>query len=164
MTGKNFLFLIAGLIAAGALFYFFYPGIRSGDGNCNLCAEEIHEGMGFTIVKSGGGKIKTCCPTCGLHLLVHDAEMTIFAYATDYASGKTIEAARAFYVEGSDAHHCDPQRVMRNETGGVYTMDWHRCDPSLVAFGSHEAAAAFQTRHGGRVVSFEEAKAAVKSH
>jgi ribosomal protein L24E len=164
MIRKNSLFFIGSLLAVGALIYFLYPGIRSTDGKCKLCAEEIHQGMGYTVVRSDGGKIKTCCPTCGLHLQVHDPEKVASAYATDYATGKTIEAARAFYVEGSDVHHCDPQRMMRNETGGVYTMDWHRCDPSLVAFGSRQAAAVFQTQHGGSIMSFDEAKEAVKTH
>jgi hypothetical protein len=164
MTKRKFLFLIVGLLAACVLIYFLYPGIRSTDGNCKLCSEAIHQGMGYTLVQSDGGKIKTCCPTCGVHLQVHDADKVASAYATDYATGKSIEAARAFYVEGSDVHHCDPQRVMRNETGGIYTMDWHRCDPSLVAFGSREAATIFQTQHGGRVLSFDEAKEAVKAH
>ena len=161
MTKRKILFLIVGLLAAGSLIYFLYPGIRSTDGNCKLCAEEIHKGMGYTIALSDGGNIKTCCPACGLHLQVHDPEKVVSAYATDYASGTTIESGQAFYVEGSDVHHCDPQRVMRNETGGVYTMDWHRCDPSLVAFGSREAAAIFQTQHGGRIMNFDEARAAV---
>lgn len=164
MTRKNSLLLIVGLLAVGSLIFFFYPGIRSTDGKCKLCAEEIHEGMRYTVALSDGGKIKTCCPTCGLHLQVHEPGKVAFAYATDYATGKTIDAARAFYLEGSDVHHCDPQRMMRNETGGIYTMDWHRCDPSLVAFGSREAAAVFQTRRGGRILSFEEAKDAVKAH
>jgi len=164
MTRKNYLFLIGNLLAVGVLIVFFYPGIRSTDGKCKLCTEEIHEGMGYTIVLSDGGKIKTCCPTCGLHLQVHDPEKAASAYATDYATGKTIEAARAFYVEGSDVNHCDPQRMMRNEVGGVYTMDWHRCDPSLVAFGSLQAAAVFQTQHGGRILSFDEAKNIIQTH
>jgi hypothetical protein len=164
MIRKNFLILIVSLLAVGALLFFFYPGIRSTNGKCKLCAEEIHEGMGYTIVRSDGGKIKTCCPTCGLHLQVHDPGTVTSAYATDYATGKTIDAARAFYVEGSDVHHCDPQRVMRNETGGVYTMDWHRCEPSLVAFGSREAAAVFQARHGGRIMGFGEAKSTIQTH
>ncbi len=164
MTRKNSLFLIGSLLAGGVLICFLYPGIRSTDGKCKLCAEEIHEGMRYTVALSDGGKIKTCCPTCGLHLQVHNPDKVASAYATDYATGKTIEAAQAFYLEGSDVHHCAPQRMMRNETGGIYTMDWHRCDPSLVAFGSRQAAAAFQTQHGGRIMSFDEAKEAVTTH
>jgi nitrous oxide reductase accessory protein NosL len=163
MTKKNFLFLTMGLLAAGALIFFLYPGIRSTDGKCKLCSEEIHEGMQYTVVLSDGGKIKTCCPTCGLHLQVHDSEKIASAYAADYATGKAIDAAQAFYVEGSDVQHCDPQRMMRNETGGIYTMDWHRCDPSLVAFGSRQAAMIFQTQHGGRIMRFDEAKNSIQT-
>jgi nitrous oxide reductase accessory protein NosL len=97
-------------------------------------------------------------------LQVHNPDKVASAHATDYATGKTIAAAQAFYVEGSDVHHCDPQRVMRNEVGDLYMMDWHRCEPGLVAFGSREAAAAFQTQHGGRILSFDEAKETVKAH
>jgi ribosomal protein L24E len=163
MTKRNSFFLIGGLLATGVMIFFFYPGIRPTNGNCKLCAEEIHKGMGYTIVLSDGGKIKTCCPTCGLHLQVHDPDKVVSAYATDYATGRTIEAARAFYVEGSDVHHCDPQRMMRNEVGGIYMMDWHRCDPSLVTFASREAAEAFQVRHGGRILSFVEAMEVIKA-
>lgn len=66
MTRKNLLFLTVGLLAVGVLIYFLYPGIRSTDGKCKLCAEEIHKGMRYTVTLSDGGKIKTCCPTCGL--------------------------------------------------------------------------------------------------
>lgn len=164
MARRNFLFLIGSLLAVSVLFYFLYPGIRSTDGKCKLCAEEIHEGMRFTIVLTDGGKIKTCCPTCGLHLQVHDPGKVASAFATDYATGKTIEVAQAYYVKGSDAHHCDPQRMMRNEMGGVNMMDWHRCDPSLVAFSSLEAAGVFQSQHGGNIINFGEAQEAVRAH
>ncbi len=164
MTKKNFMFSIVGLLAVSVLTFFLYLRLRSTDKKCKLCSEAIHKGMGYTIVRSDGDKITTCCPTCGLHLQVHEPGKVASAFATDYATGKTIEAARAFYVEGSDAHHCDPQRVMRNETGGIYSMDWHRCDPSLIAFSSPQAAVVFQTQHGGRVMSFDEAKEAVKTH
>lgn len=164
MTKRKSLLLIVSLLAAGVSIFFFFPGIRATEGKCKLCSEAIHEGMGYTVVRSDGGKTKTCCPTCGLHLQVHDPGKAASAYATDHVTGKTVDAAQAFYVEGSDVHHCDPQRMMRNETGGIYTMDWHRCDPSLIAFGSREAAAVFQTQHGGRLLSFDEAKETVKAH
>lgn len=163
MTRKNSLFLIGSLLAVSVLIYFLYPDIRSTDGRCKLCAEEIHEGMHYTVALSDGSKIKTCCPTCGLHLQIHNPDKVVSAYATDYATGKTIDAAQAFYVEGSDVHHCDPQRMMRNETGGIYTMAWHRCDPSLVAFSSRTAAEAFQAQHGGRFVTHAEAIETVKA-
>lgn len=95
---------------------------------------------------------------------MQNSDKVVSAYATDYATGKAIEAAQAFYVEGSNVHHCDPQQMMPNETRGNYTMDWQQCDPSLVAFGSRQAAATFPTQHGGRVMSFEEAKEVVKFH
>ncbi len=164
MIRKNFLFLIASLLAAGVVIYFLYPGIRSTDGKCKLCGEAIHEGMRYTVLLSDGGKIKTCCPTCGLHLQVHDPGNVTSASATSYTTSEPIDAIEAFYVEGSDVHHCDPERMMRNEMGGVSMMDWHRCDPSLVAFGSRQTAAVFQTQYGGRILSFGEAKEAVKSH
>jgi hypothetical protein len=113
MIRKNSLFLIGSLLAVGVFIVIFYPGIRSTDGKCKLCAEEIHEGMRYTIMLSDGGRIKACCPTCGLHLQVHDPRKIVSAYATDYATGKTIEAALAFYVEGIDALLCDPLRIMR---------------------------------------------------
>jgi len=164
MTKRNFLLLILSVLTASALMFFLYPGMRSADGKCKLCGEEIHQGMSFTVTLTDGGKMTTCCPTCGLHLQVHNPEKIASAFATDYAAGRSIEAALAYYVEGSDVHHCDPQRMMRNETGGIYTMDWHRCDPSLVAFGSREAAAVFQAQHGGRVLGLNEAKATLEAH
>lgn len=164
MSRKNACYLIVSLLAVGVLIFFLYPGIRSTDSQCKLCGEEIHEGMGFTIMQSGGGKIKTCCPTCGLHLQVHNPDKVLSAYAKDHVTGKTIDAARAYYVVGSDVHHCNPKRMMRNEVGDVFMMVWHRCEPSLVAFGTREAAAAFQSQHGGSILSFSEATDVVKTH
>lgn len=162
MIKKNFLFIIVGLLVAAAGF-FVYSRMLSKDQHCRLCAEEIHPGMGYIVNLADGGKLKTCCPTCGLRFEVHDPTKVVSASATDYATGKIIDAASAYFVEGSNAPHCDPNMTMRNEVGGIYTMDWHRCYPSLVAFGSRAAAEAFQAQHGGRIVTHAETKKLIKS-
>jgi len=162
MIKKNFWLIIVGLLVVVAAFV-VYSRMLSKNQHCRLCAEEIHPGMGYTVILTDGGKLKTCCPTCGLRFEVHDPTKVASASATDYATGKIIDAASAYFVEGSDVPHCDPNMTMRNEVGDIYTMDWHRCYPSLVAFNSRAAAEAFQAQHGGRVVTHAEAMDAIKA-
>lgn len=163
MTKKNALILIMGLVALGVVIFFLYPSMRSEGGTCRLCSEKIHAGMGYTIMLADGGEVKTCCPACGLRFQVRNPSKVAAASVIDFASGKAIEATSAYYVEGSDVTHCSPDAVMRDDLGGTFVIDWHRCNPGLIAFASRAAAAAFQARHGGRILSFVEAMDAIKA-
>jgi len=164
MSKRNLLLTIGGVVVLAVAGIVAYSRMLRKDQYCQLCSEEIHQGMGYTIKLTEGGVLKTCCPTCGLRFQGHDPTKVASAYATDFETGKLIAAANAYYVEGSDVIHCDPNRVMRDNVGGVYTMAWHRCYPSLVSFSTRRAAEAFLLEHGGRVVTFAEAKEAVRVH
>ena len=161
MLKKNLWFIIAGLLMVTAGF-FVYSRLLSEDQQCQLCAEEIHPSMGYIVNLTDGGKLQTCCPTCGLRFEAHDPTKVASASATDYATRKIIDADSAYFVEGSDVPHCDPDKMMRNEVGDIYTMDWHRCYPSLVAFSSRAAAETFQAHHSGRIVTRAEAMEFIK--
>jgi nitrous oxide reductase accessory protein NosL len=164
MTQKLVVILaLTALIALGVTI-FLYLWRAPMAHRCDLCAEEIHQGTEYTIIRTNGDKVKACCPSCGLWFQKANPEKVRAAQATDYDSGKIIDAERAYYVEGSDVVHCAPQRVRRDETGGIYTMDWHRCNPCLIAFDLREAAEAFRAVHSGRVVSYAEAQQAVGVH
>ncbi|TDI45122.1 MAG: hypothetical protein E2P02_08080 [Acidobacteria bacterium] len=67
-----------------------------------------------------------------------------------------IDAAVAYYVEGSPAHFCGHASVREDRSGGQYEVAWDRCLPSLIAFSSRQAALKFQEENGGNIKTYEE--------
>jgi hypothetical protein len=81
--------------------------------------------------------------------------------AVDFTSKKPIPAAEAIYLEGSDIMECCSATGYRSDEGAYQEMDYDRCMPSLLAFARREDAEIVQQKHGGRIISFEEARQSV---
>jgi hypothetical protein len=128
---------------------------------CSVCRRLIHPGHEFVLRLSTGEHERTCCPRCGLHFRERASERVVAAWATDFVSGRRIEAERAVYVEGSDVMLCCRPTPLR-ELGVVYERLWDRCLPSLIAFARDDEARAFQARYGGRVLTYAESRASVR--
>jgi hypothetical protein len=123
---------------------------------CEVCERPIHPGMHYTIETNGGHETVTCCPRCGLRLQSRmDPSSILNVWAVDYDTRKQIDARKAFYVEGSAVHECCSETPRRNLEGDRYDLQWDRCLPSLVAFGSRDEAQAFRGEHGGEIVTYE---------
>ncbi len=123
---------------------------------CQICAREIHSGFAYTIELENGEVKVACCPRCGLRFQEGGSNGVRSVLATDCASGQTIEADQAYYVEGSDVHACCSLAPLKGAEGEVYSLHWDRCLPSLVAFKHQEAAREFQAEHGGRILRYEQ--------
>jgi hypothetical protein len=117
-------------------------------------------------VETGKGTLTACCPRCAMHYMLDHADQIRGARATDYASGRLIDAKAAYYDEGGDLQYCtlhDPA-VERGPNDGVRQRVYDRCLPVLVAFASRDDAEAYQRRYGGRVLDYEQALTSVREH
>ena len=162
-AGKSFSALISLAILgmAAVLFYLVQSGrIAKGNPICAVCQRPLHPAQTFVVVSQGSQELRTCCPRCGLHYVLERGAKA--GSATDFTSGRLIDAAGAFYLEGSDLMQCCASTTMRTESGMICDMHYDRCMPSLVAFGSLQNAESYQQEHGGHVLSLAEARASVE--
>lgn len=154
---------VIGLTAVVLGGYFAYSYVeRSKTSQCGVCLRHIHEGQTYDLYFADGTEKTACCPRCGIRDQLQKAGQFVRARATDQFTKERIEAEKACYVEGSDAHYCALHSEPLREPGTAYTMSFDRCLPSLVAFRTKEEAQVFQGRHGGRVISYQEAIESVK--
>jgi hypothetical protein len=122
---------------------------------CNVCRRQIHPGHEYVVRLAGGKSEKACCPRCGMHFQSLNPSKVESAWASDFASGRLIQAENAFYVEGSDVMACCTAAPLR-EPGATFELHWDRCLPSLIAFKNEAEAKAFQMRHGGRLLAYSQ--------
>jgi hypothetical protein len=136
---------------------------------CEQCGRMECGNLAFTIHLRGGKTVETCCPRCGLHAIESGNLDVQSMTARDFNSKAPLAAETAFYVDGSDVTPCATAELAKgaggseppkDERGCCLTKQFDRCLPSLLAFGSKEAADAFSREHGGDVRSFDALKKA----
>jgi hypothetical protein len=145
------------LVLLGVGGYLIWTGkIVKGKPMCEVCQRQLHHGAAFVTSAANGARKLTCCPRCGLHYARTHGGRAI--EATDFATGKTIPADKAVYLEGSDIMECCSTSGRRADEGTYEDVHYDRCMPSLVAFSKFEDAELVRRKHGGRVISFPEAE------
>jgi hypothetical protein len=122
---------------------------------CAVCQREECQGMAFRVTLENGKVVETCCPRCGLHYLESTRQKVRKMEATDFATGRWVNAADAVYVSDSDVHPCGGMRTMRDPQGCCLLKTYDRCLPSLVAFAAKDQAVVFWKTHGGQPVGFQ---------
>ena len=123
---------------------------------CAVCQRDECKAMAFRITLESGKTLETCCPRCGLHCLAGVKTAPRQVQATDFSSGKWIDARQAVYVSGSDAPGCAKPETRRDAQGCCMMKAYDRCLPSLVAFADKAVAVDFQKQHGGEVMAFQQ--------
>lgn len=130
---------------------------------CQVCGRVIPKETAFQL-DTAKGTIDACCPGCALHYMLHHPGTVRKATATDFTSGRPIPAAQAFYDEGGDVQYCTlHQPPVERGPQGVSRRVYDRCLPVLVAFATRNEAEAYRQKHGGRVVTYDEALASLES-
>jgi hypothetical protein len=158
---------LAVICAAALLAYFVWAGkVAGGKPTCEVCKRVIHAETSFKIVRPDDSINVTCCPRCGLTAVIQTGGRAL--EAVDFMSKKPIRATEAIYLEGSDIMECCSTTGFRSDEGAYQEIDYDRCMPSMVAFSRREDAEIVRQTHGGRIISFEEARQSVvnqlKSH
>jgi len=147
---------LAVICAAALLGYFVWAGrIAGGRPTCEVCKRLIHAETSFRISRPDGSIKDVCCPRCGLTAVIQNGGRVLDA--VDFSSKKRIGAEEAIYLEGSDIMECCTDTGFRSDEGAYRKMEYDRCMPSLLAFARREDAEVVREKHGGRVISFEEA-------
>ena len=158
--------LPAGLLLVGIVFaggYLSYRYFVLPNHQCEICVRAFHSAHYSEVALKSGRKIEACCPRCAMHYELNMPGQVARLSVSDHVSGRPAEAQAAFYVEGSDQHPCmSASDSMPREPGVEYDLKFDRCLPSLIAFKDETAARAFQTQHGGRLLSFAQALESVK--
>jgi len=136
--------------------YRLYGKVQARDlSQCPLCHRPNHALTAFSAIVEGK-QVRVCCPRCWL-TFVRQADGAVGQpMATDYATGRPVEAERCVYVEGSDTCPCCTAKIIIGTSEKVPAAEcFDRCMPSVIAFAKAEDAAAFADRHGGVVISYE---------
>ncbi len=151
---------LAVICVTALLAYYVWVGkIAGGTPTCEVCRRVIRTETSFKIVQADGSMKATCCPRCGLAAIIQNGGRAL--EAVDFSSKKRIGAAEAIYLEGSDIMECCTDTGFRADQGAFQQMEYDRCMPSLLAFARREDAEMVQQKHGGQIISFEEARQSV---
>ena len=130
---------------------------------CQICGRYVSKQTAFRVDTSSGA-VRACCPACAMHYMLHHPGATQKAWATDFNSGRLIPAEKAYYDTGGDVQYCTAHKPpVERGAEGVSRRVYDRCLPTLVAFSSREEADAYRQKHGGRVVTYDEALAGIRA-
>jgi len=151
---------LAVICLAALLGYLVWAGrIAGGKPVCEVCKRVIHTETSFRIARPDGSMRAVCCPRCGLASVIQNGGRVLDA--VDFTTKKRVGAAEAIYLEGSDIMECCTNTGFRSDEGAYQKMEYDRCMPSLLAFARREDAEMVRQKHGGNIISFEEARQSV---
>ena len=126
---------------------------------CAACLRPVHENT-RTVATIGGKRSDYCCPACALSQHQQAKVSVEVVQLTDHDSGVRLDPARSFLVRGSDVNSCSRHMsAMVHHDKRPMEAHYDRCAPSLVAFGSRDAAASFIQQHGGQILRYENVAA-----
>ena len=130
---------------------------RSNVEKCSQCGRDECRNLAFTVGLANGSTVKMCCPRCALRYLSEKQPAVTMLSVRGFADARTLEARKAYYVEGSDAHPCTSHEGSApvDERGCCLKSVYDRCEPSLLAFASVQQAESFAREHGGFVRTFD---------
>ena len=164
MKFKRVLLIAVALgVLAGAGYVAYRLESPHGEAICQVCGRGISAKTAYEI-ETASGTVHACCPACAMHFMLNEPGSVRKSWATDFNTGKPIPASNAYYDSGGDTQYCTAHHPpVERGTEGVTVRVYDRCLPTLVAFSNRDEADAYQRQHGGRVVTYEEALASVRS-
>jgi hypothetical protein len=163
MKAKPVLITLIALAAlvCGALVVYRWVGPQR-PALCQVCDRVISKQTAFRVDTSSRA-VRACCPACAMHYMLHHPDEVRKAWATDFNSGRAIPATSAYYDEGGDVQYCTRHKPpVERGTEGVSQRVYDRCLPTLVAFATRDEAEAYRQKHGGHVVTYDEALASLR--
>lgn len=140
------------IVATSLLFLSFVKGKAI---KCLACQRIVIENMTYRITPVAGKTKIFCCPRCALRYERTTDLKIRHSIATDYFTKEPIAAREAIYVEGSEVVSCCKPMSIRTENSCFYRT-WDRCLPSLISFKTKIEAEKFQSKFGGKVLSYQE--------
>ena len=129
---------------------------------CGFCARHIHRQAGV-IAEIDGKRHHVCCAHCAVTEGLQEHKPVKLIEVTDYNSGRKLDPAHAWYVDGSRIVACAHDMTHMNEMKQVENTMFDRCSPGTFAFATHDEADAFAATNGGAVRSLGEMLAGVSA-
>lgn len=164
MTKKISISAIALLVVIAALLITGSWSVRrhAEETTCGICARHINPQAGV-IAEVGGVRHHVCCAHCAVTEGFQEHKPVKLIEVTDFGSGRKLDPATAWYVDGSRIVACTHQMTRTNEMKQVEQATFDRCSPGTFAFASQSEAESFARNNGGTVMSLGEMLAAVNT-
>lgn len=137
------------------VFFLFYSFGQNRVIKCSACRRIVSENMTYRITTVAGKTKIFCCPRCALRYEETTNLKIRHSKATDYVTAELVDARSAIYVEGSEMISCCQPNHLRTDNACFYKT-WDRCSPSLVSFKTQDDAKKFQSKFGGKIISYEK--------
>jgi nitrous oxide reductase accessory protein NosL len=118
-----------------------YTGARAAEREeCVICGMylDLYEKTSLVILFNDDTTKSTCSLACASRVINQNRGRIKGVRVADFLTGKLFDADKAYYLEGSDIP-------------GVMTYT------SRLAFSSKAQALTFQKKHGGRIITFDQA-------
>jgi hypothetical protein len=145
IAAVGLLVLVLGLLVAGQ-----WSLRRHAHELCGICQRHIHPQAGI-IAEIGGKRRHVCCAHCAVTEGLQEHKPVRLIEVTDYASGRKLDPAKAWYVDGSRVVACTHDMSHMNEMKQVERTAFDRCSPGTFAFATRAEAEAFVAQNGGLV-------------
>jgi hypothetical protein len=122
---------------------------------CSVCGRPVHAESRVDGVVAGRPQT-FCCAACALRARQQTGVNVMVSGFYDYESGESLTPEVAYVVVGSAINLCMREHVLMDAHKEASAMQFDRCSPSILAFGSQVAAERFRAEHGGVVQPFTE--------
>jgi hypothetical protein len=149
--------IVAGLLLAGQ-----WSLHRHAEDVCGICQRHINP-QAAIIAEIGGRRRHVCCAHCAITEGMQEHKPVRLIEVTDCNSGRKLDPAQAWYVDGSRVVACVHDMAHMNEMKQADHIAFDRCSPGTFAFASRGEAEAFRTQNGGAVHSLQEMLASVNA-
>ena len=148
------------VVVAGLLIFGEWSLHRQSEEVCGFCARHIHRQAGV-IAEIDGKRHHVCCAHCAITEGLQERKPVKLIEVTDYNSGRKLDPACVWYVDGSRIVVCTYDMTRMDEMKRVESPAFDRCSPGTFAFATHEEADDFAAKNGGAVRSLGEMLASV---
>ncbi len=151
------------LVAVGALLITGQWSVhRRSQEVCGICARHISAQAGV-IADVGGARYRVCCAHCAVTEGFQQHKPVKLIEVTDYSTGRKLDPAKAWYVDGSRVVACQHDMTHMSETKQAMPATFDRCSPGTFAFADQTQARDFAAANGGIVRNEQEMLAGVNA-
>ncbi len=157
IAGLGLLVIVAALLVGGE-----WTLHRRSQEFCNICQRHINPRAGI-VAEIGGRRERVCCAHCAVTEGLQEHKPVRLVEVSDYHSGRKLDPAAAWYVDGSRIHACEHDLPRMSEAKRIEERTFDRCAPGTFAFATRGEADAFASANGGAVLSMEALLASVNT-
>ena len=152
---------LACVLVAVALGFAGWRTVAHADADqCYACNRPIHA-HSKTVALADGRLRLFCCPACALSQHQQVGKPIHITELTSFLTGKALSPDQAYVVKGSDVNMCERTKELLGADKQAADLHYDRCAPSLLAFAQRNEAVQFTREHGGEVMPFSQAAAAL---